>query len=368
MAQILTLEQRLAERDEIESSGHPTGELTDTPRPVKRKRDDCEAPTDVPVPKRSPRDYKPSLDYAIKQDGENENPVPEYLSKQEFLTTDSQASLESSGFDHRERVVNYSPFARPDIPAPECKLEAKLEVSEYIQPVQPYTEQVYYHPESQQCRAGPFSSESSFKQDHTSFNEGTKHTLSNAFVPTDPWLPIAATSDQDFPASRESPVSGASDQQDCDVDYSNYQFAGPQVPTPEYRLDTTVEPSEYIHPVRVQPYTEEAYCHPSAWMCRSGPSSEEQFSPPQYLIPGTQRGYSSSQYHPSSPSMDQQQSPAYEVPVQPNVVGSVELIPMHGNSSLPNASSAEQDPRREGLISSENLIAMYLSPMDLTSI
>ncbi|XP_063628156.1 uncharacterized protein LOC134799647 [Cydia splendana] len=311
MAQILTLEQRLTESDEIESSGHPTGELTDTPRPVKRKRDDCEAPVDVPVPKRSPRDYEPSLDYAIKQDHENEAPVPEYLSKQEFLPADSQTSLESSAFDHRERDVNYSPFTRPHVPAHECKIETKIEVSEYIQPVQLYTEQVYYHHESQQCLAGPFSSESSFKQDHTSFSEGAKHTLSNAFVPTDPWPPIPAPSDQDFPASRESPGSSASDQQDYDVDYSNYHFAGPQVSTPEYRLDTTVEPLEYIHPV--QPYTEEAYCHPSAWLCRSGPSSsEEQFSPSQYLIPGTHHGFSSPQYHPSGPSMDQQlQIPVY---------------------------------------------------------
>ncbi|XP_063627675.1 uncharacterized protein LOC134799217 isoform X2 [Cydia splendana] len=369
MAQILTLEQRLTESDEIESSGHPTGELTDTPRPVKRKRDDCEAPVDVPVPKRSPRDYEPSLDYAVKQDHENEAPVPEYLSKQEFLPADSQSSLESSAFDHRERVANYSPFTRPHVPAPECKIETKTEVSEFNQPVQPYTEQVYYHHDSQQCRAGPFSSESSFKQDHTSFSEGTKHTLSNAFVPTDPWLPIAATSDQGFPASRESPVSGASEQQDCDVDYSNYHFAGPQVPTPEYQLDTTVVPSEYINPVRVQPYTEEAYCHPSPWMCSSGPSSpEEQFSPYQYLIPGTHHGFSSPQYHLSGPSMDQQQ-PIYEVPVQPNAcVGQrgVHSDAYKYQSTECKWRGARSSPRR--ILSPENLIAMYFSPMDSTAI
>ncbi|XP_063539397.1 uncharacterized protein LOC134748537 [Cydia strobilella] len=359
-AQIEMLEQGLTVSEETESSGHPTGGLTDTPRPVKRKRDDCEAPVDVPVPKRSPQDYKPSLDYAIKQD--HENSVPEYFSKQEFLPAGLQTSLESSACDHRERDVNYSPFARPHIPAPECKMETKVEVSEYIQPVQPYTEQVYYHPASQQCRAGPFSSESSFKQDHTSFSEETKHSLNNADFPIDPWLPVVATSDQDFPTARESPMSCTSDHQDCDVDYSTYHFAGPRVPTPEYQLDTTVEPSEYIYPV--QSYAEEAHCHPSAWLCHSGPSSpEEQFSSSQYLIPGTHHEFSSPQYHPSGPSMDQQQPPVYEVPVQPNVVGSVELIPVHRNSSLPNVSGAEQDTR-EGFLSSESLIAMHFSPMD----
>ncbi|XP_061722003.1 uncharacterized protein LOC133528582 [Cydia pomonella] len=279
MAQIETLEQRLTECDEIESSGPPTRELTDTSRPVKRKREDCETPVDIPIP-------KPSLDFVIKLDHENEHPVPEHLSVQEILPADLQTSSESSAFDHRERGVKYSPFARPHMPAPKCEIET----SDHIQLVPPYTEQIYYRHASQQCHAGPFSSNSSFKQDHTSFSGEIKHSLDNSCLPTDPWLPIVATSDQNFPASRESPVNSTSDQQDYVVDYSTYHFAGPQVPTPEYQLDTTVEPSGYINPV--QPYTEEAYWHHSPWLCRSGPfSPEEQLSPSQYLNPGTQLGF-----------------------------------------------------------------------------
>ncbi|XP_047994466.1 uncharacterized protein LOC125232744 [Leguminivora glycinivorella] len=261
-AQIEMLERRLTEAGEIDTAGRLPQELTDTSRPVKRKRDDSETKVGVPVPKRSPQEYEQPLDRTLKGDNNAEDQAPNCSVKPDLqpinpLFPRSAAPIqpvlpipttEGSVFDHLEPDADYSSFALPPVLDPGCEMGT----AGYIRHVPPYTEQVYYHlAPGQQCPAGPLPSTSSFKQHQDSFGDVTKHSLDHAFLPVDPWLPVAATSHQDLPASRMSPVSSTSaDHSDADsVDYSSYQFAGPQIPTPEYQLDDTIEPSiEYMLP------------------------------------------------------------------------------------------------------------------------
>lgn len=123
-------------------------------------------------------------------------------------------------------------------------------------------------------------------------------------------LPVQSTEQMYFP--EPSPSDHQSMEHDA-VGRSSYNFAGPQLPTPEYLI---AEPSEYIVPD--QRYSHGYFEFQTSLQCMSSP--EDPYMP---MVPETHFGVAINQ------------QPAFVDPVQPYVIGSLDT------AILPDINEAE---------------------------